>query len=249
MNLNFQQAAPVRSSSDQSSQLTQQTNNNNQKDAAGYSITNSSKRRRELSGNSSNTAAQRLLKNQNKQIFNQDQNVMVPPSSQSNARHAVNQAMGNQQSSNNESQNSNIFSQGAQQQQPNRASLVSQGSNMAGKQGNTAGMKHQKSMSMHQQMSTTGYNSSQIKNSGLMSNQQLGNMLAQGNATVNHSIEQNYGNGELSQSQTSKPQLNRQSLNNQGLENMVSAAAARQKQLDVDKIATLNQNSLNGAYM
>jgi len=30
---------------------------------------------------------------------------------------------------------------------------------------------------------------------------------------------------------------------------MVSAAAARQKQLDVDKIASLNQNSLNSAYL
>jgi hypothetical protein len=30
---------------------------------------------------------------------------------------------------------------------------------------------------------------------------------------------------------------------------MVQAAAARQKQLDADKVSSLNQNSLNGAYL
>ena len=89
---------------------------------------------------------------------------MIAPGSRSNIHNSnmevltAGPGIGNQQSINNESQASNVFSQGVlqQQQQQNRASLISQGSNIGSKQGN---VKHQKSMSMHQQMSQTGYNS------------------------------------------------------------------------------------------
>lgn len=72
--------------------------------------------------------------------------------------------------------------------------------------------KHQKSMSMHQQMSTTGYNTSHIKNQASMNNPQINNnMMGQG---VNQGLDQQYGssnrNSEVGQNQGgSKSHVNR----------------------------------------
>ena len=123
-------------------------------------------------------------------------NNMVAPASRSNIHHSnmevlAGQGIGNQQSINNARQASNVFSQGVlpQQQQQNRASLISQGSNIGSKQGN---IKHQKSMSMHQQMSQSGYTSQLTKNQQMMNNQQQ--IMAQNqnghlNRQMDHAME------------------------------------------------------------